>query len=152
MIRVPYVAWHAEQVWNAVDPEDEVLAMVCRTGLNTQVGSMVRQLATPSKLANQKDPFIRVSPPLPPLPIADSFSFAKSTSSPSSQPPCNIAALTCLAPLQAGPQRIPICTSVKPTSCCLISILNPSRPSLRHAALPCPALPCPALPFCKLAR
>ena len=50
------------QVWNAVDPEDEVLAMVCRTGLNTQVGGMVRELATPSKLVHQKDPFIRVSP------------------------------------------------------------------------------------------
>ena len=52
----------AGQVWNAVDPEDEVLAMVCRTGLNTQVGGMVRELANPSKLVHQKDPFIRVSP------------------------------------------------------------------------------------------
>ena len=49
------------QVWNAVDTEDEVLAMVCRTGLNTQVGSMVRQLASPSLRAHHKDPFIRVS-------------------------------------------------------------------------------------------
>lgn len=51
-----------DQVWDAVDPEDEVLAMVCRTGLNTQMGNMVRQLASPSQLAQQEDPFIKVSP------------------------------------------------------------------------------------------
>ena len=49
------------QVWNAEDTEDEVLAMVCRTGLNTQVGSMVRELVAPSKQAAESDTFVKVS-------------------------------------------------------------------------------------------
>lgn len=36
--------------------------MVCRTGLNTQVGSMVRELVDPSKNVQKKDPFVRVTP------------------------------------------------------------------------------------------
>lgn len=48
------------QVWNAEDGEDEVLAMVCRTGLNSQMGSMVRELVAPSKLPKAKDNFLKV--------------------------------------------------------------------------------------------
>lgn len=48
------------QVWNAEDAEDEVLAMVCRTGLNTQVGSMVRELIAPTTLPREKDTFTMV--------------------------------------------------------------------------------------------
>lgn len=49
------------QVWNPEDAEDEVLAMVCRTGLNTQMGSMVRELVTPTTLSARKDNFVKVS-------------------------------------------------------------------------------------------
>lgn len=35
-------------MWNADDLEDEVLAMVVRTGLNTCMGSMVRQMLAPA--------------------------------------------------------------------------------------------------------
>ena len=48
-------------MWNAEDGEDEVLAMVCRTGLNSQMGSMVRELVAPSKLPKTKDNFVKVS-------------------------------------------------------------------------------------------
>lgn len=40
------------QVWNEEDAEDEVLAMVVRTGLHTTMGGMMRQVvynATPAK-------------------------------------------------------------------------------------------------------
>jgi len=53
------------QVWNPEDAEDEVLAMVCRTGLNTQMGSMVRELVTPTTLSARKDTFVKVSNPWP---------------------------------------------------------------------------------------
>ena len=53
------------QVWNPEDAEDEVLAMVCRTGLNTQMGSMVRELVTPTTLSARKDTFVKVSNPRP---------------------------------------------------------------------------------------
>lgn len=50
-------AW---QAWNAEDSGDEVLAMVVRTGLHTQMGVMVRELVDPSKLPADNDPFVRV--------------------------------------------------------------------------------------------
>ena len=56
-------AWMKVQVWNPEDAEDEVLAMVCRTGLNTQMGSMVRELVTPTTLSARKDTFVKVSNP-----------------------------------------------------------------------------------------
>ena len=48
-------------MWNPDDNEDEVLVMVCRTGLHTTMGRMVRQLVAPSQAAMEKDPFIPVS-------------------------------------------------------------------------------------------
>lgn len=51
----------AIQVWNADDPEDEVLAMVVRTGLNTCMGSMVRQMIAPTRLQKEATPFVAVT-------------------------------------------------------------------------------------------
>ena len=48
------------QVWNPADSEEEVLVMVCRTGLNTTMGGMIRGLLAPIKAYQEKDPFIRV--------------------------------------------------------------------------------------------
>ena len=56
-----YAGTTVQQVWNAEDTEDEVLAMVCRTGLNTQMGSMLRELVAPSKQAAESDTFVKVS-------------------------------------------------------------------------------------------
>ena len=39
--------------------------MVCRTGLHTTMGRMVRQLVAPSQAAKEKDPFIPVCCKLP---------------------------------------------------------------------------------------
>lgn len=52
--------YHA-QVWNVEDAEDEVLAMVVRTGLNTTMGAMVRQLIAPVSIRKEKQPFEPVS-------------------------------------------------------------------------------------------
>lgn len=52
------------QVWNEEDPEDEVLAMVVRTGLCTTMGSMLRQVMNPLQdgiAAWATDPFLPVS-------------------------------------------------------------------------------------------
>lgn len=48
------------QVWNAQDAEDECLAMAVRTGLNTGLGNMVRELICPSGLPAPKNPLIQV--------------------------------------------------------------------------------------------
>jgi hypothetical protein len=48
------------QVWNPADSEEEVLVMVCRTGLNTTMGGMIRGLLAPIKAYHEKDPFIQV--------------------------------------------------------------------------------------------
>lgn len=55
------VAGFVEQVWNAEDPEEEVLAMVVRTGLNTTMGNMVRQTLSPAFAPAEKHPFIQVT-------------------------------------------------------------------------------------------
>ena len=50
------------QVWNDGNSEDEVLAMVARTGLRSTMGNMLRQATNPlhgSKV--YQDPFLRVS-------------------------------------------------------------------------------------------
>ena len=49
-------------MWNAADPEDEVLAMVVRTGINSTVGAMIKQIVAPSRM-QRPDPFLQVSPP-----------------------------------------------------------------------------------------
>lgn len=49
-----------QQVWNLEDAEDEVLAMVVSTGLNTCMGSMVRQLIAPTRLHLEASPFVEV--------------------------------------------------------------------------------------------
>ncbi|KAL0036849.1 hypothetical protein WJX77_002108 [Trebouxia sp. C0004] len=47
------------QVWNPADSEEEVLVMVCRTGLNTTMGGMIRGLLAPIKAFREKEPFIQ---------------------------------------------------------------------------------------------
>ena len=42
-----YCAWCCMQVWNEECTEDEVLAMCCRTGLCTTMGSMLRDTMSP---------------------------------------------------------------------------------------------------------
>ena len=48
------------QVWNPEDSEEEVLAMVVRTGLSTCMGSMIKQLIAPSWDHTRKDTFVQV--------------------------------------------------------------------------------------------
>ena len=51
-------------MWNEEDPEDEVLAMVVRTGLCTTMGSMLRQVMNPLQEGIgtwATDPFLPVS-------------------------------------------------------------------------------------------
>ena len=47
------------EVWNPANSEDEVLVMVCRTGLNTAMGSIIGELLVPTKTA-LKDPVVAV--------------------------------------------------------------------------------------------
>ena len=56
-----------QQVWNLEDAEDEVLAMVVRPGLNTCMGSMVRQLIAPTRLQLEASPFVEVTVLFTPL-------------------------------------------------------------------------------------
>ena len=44
------------QVWSPEDGEDEVLVMVCRTGLNTTMGKTIRELLAPTKVSREKNP------------------------------------------------------------------------------------------------
>ncbi|KAL0048212.1 hypothetical protein WJX82_010068 [Trebouxia sp. C0006] len=53
-----YAGTVVQQVWNAQDPQAEVLVMVVRTGLNTTMGNMVRELLAPTKRAMKSDPFL----------------------------------------------------------------------------------------------
>ena len=49
------------QVWNEEEADEEVLAMVARTGLRTTVGTLLRQVLNPMHLAeHRKDVFVRV--------------------------------------------------------------------------------------------
>lgn len=48
------------QVWNPNSPEEEVLVMVCRTGMHTAMGGMIRQLLAPTKQHQDKDSFLLV--------------------------------------------------------------------------------------------
>ena len=47
-------------MWNAEDAADEALAMVVRTGINSTLGTLVKQLIVPTHLP-QADPFMIVS-------------------------------------------------------------------------------------------
>ncbi len=50
------------QVWNEEDPEDEVLALVVRTGFNSTMGNMLRQIVCPIDSVKWKqDPFLLAS-------------------------------------------------------------------------------------------
>lgn len=52
----------ALQVWNEAKSDEEVLAMVVRTGLCTTMGTMLRQVMAPlNTLDLFRDPFITVS-------------------------------------------------------------------------------------------
>ncbi|DBA85716.1 hypothetical protein WJX77_011623 [Trebouxia sp. C0004] len=48
-----------QQVWNPEDAEEEVLVMVCRTGMHTSMGCIIRQLLTPTKVYKDKEPLLR---------------------------------------------------------------------------------------------
>ncbi len=47
------------QVWNPENSAEEVLVMVCRTGLNTAMGSTIRELLVPAKVT-KRDPVVAV--------------------------------------------------------------------------------------------
>lgn len=49
------------QVWNPEDQQEEVLVMIVRTGFNTVMGAMVRELVAPTKVFIQKISFTAVS-------------------------------------------------------------------------------------------
>ena len=49
-------------MWNEEDAEDEVLAMVARTGLKTTVGNLLRQVMSAVQATqSRKDTFVVVS-------------------------------------------------------------------------------------------
>ena len=51
-----------EQVWNEERAEEEVLAMVVRTGFHTTLGNMLKQVTAPVHGSDvSKDPFVTVS-------------------------------------------------------------------------------------------
>lgn len=41
--------------------EEEVLAMVVRTGLNTCMGDMIRQIISPACESKERDPLLKVT-------------------------------------------------------------------------------------------
>ena len=49
-----------QQVWNAQDAEEECLVMAVRTGLNTELGSMVRDLIHPPEATAPIHAFVQV--------------------------------------------------------------------------------------------
>lgn len=50
------------KVWNETNAEEEVLAMVVRTGLSTTMGDMLRQVMAPlNDTDSTRDPFVVVS-------------------------------------------------------------------------------------------
>ena len=58
---VDIIAWWkpgclSVQVWSPGDAEDEVLVMVCRTGLNTTMGKTIRELLAPTKVCAEDNP------------------------------------------------------------------------------------------------
>ncbi len=46
-------------MWNPENSAEEVLVMVCRTGLNTAMGSTIRELLVPAKVT-KRDPVVTV--------------------------------------------------------------------------------------------
>ncbi|KAL0053576.1 hypothetical protein WJX82_007835 [Trebouxia sp. C0006] len=54
-----YAGTLVQQVWNPEDAEEEVLVMVCRTGMHTSMGTIIRQLLTPTKVYKDKEPLLR---------------------------------------------------------------------------------------------
>ena len=61
------------QVWNEGSSEDEVLAMVVRTGLCTTMGTMLLQVTKPpNRFQIHQDPFLRVGPLDKQAPLSDS--------------------------------------------------------------------------------
>ena len=52
------MAW---QVWNDEDQDDEVLAMVVRTGCNSTIGNMLRRAIRPSRFLSASDSLIKAS-------------------------------------------------------------------------------------------
>lgn len=49
------------QVWNDEDPDDEVLAMVVRTGCNSTIGNMLRRAMRPSHFLSATDSLVKAS-------------------------------------------------------------------------------------------
>ena len=48
------------QVWNEAQPNEEVLAMVVRTGNCTSIGCMLQQILIPYRRLGLQDPFVKV--------------------------------------------------------------------------------------------
>ena len=49
------------QVWNDEDQDNEVLAMVVRTGCNSTIGSMLRHAMRPASYLSSTDSLVTVS-------------------------------------------------------------------------------------------
>ena len=49
------------QVWDDEDQDDEVLAMVVRTGCNSTIGNMLRRAIRPSRFLSARDSLIKAS-------------------------------------------------------------------------------------------
>ncbi|DBA94899.1 TPA: hypothetical protein ACH3X1_002432 [Trebouxia sp. C0004] len=52
-----YAGTMVHQVWNPENSTEEVLVMVCRTGLNSAMGSTIRELLVPAKVT-KRDPVV----------------------------------------------------------------------------------------------
>ncbi len=48
------------QLWNDEDPNDEVLAMVVRTGCNSTIGNMLRHAMRPANFLTATDSLVTV--------------------------------------------------------------------------------------------
>ena len=51
------------QIWNEQNADEEVLAMVVRTGAGTTVGYMLQQVLQPDIGFGHRDPFVKVDQP-----------------------------------------------------------------------------------------
>ena len=80
------------QVWNTEDAEDEPLAMVVRTGYNTTVGAMARQLLAPTRLP-QAEAFVTVIPAHPARSTKPVMSFVKLKGKRNTKPPALFSGL-----------------------------------------------------------
>ena len=60
VLRSAHACGLSMQVWNPECGEEEVLVMVCRTGLNTVMGKIIRDLLAPPTVSQEKNPVVVV--------------------------------------------------------------------------------------------